>query len=64
MKPPSAAIYAVMSEEKANQKEQVKFKVEDLKAYFPKSYTPKDMSEAIIKLLDDYKRKNRDRGAR
>lgn len=60
------AIHAVMSEEKANQKEQVKFKVEDLRGYFPKSYTPKDMSETILKLLSDYrsKQRNRDKGAR
>lgn len=63
------SIYAVMSEEKANQKEQVKFKVEDLKAYFPKGYTPKDMSETIIKLLDDFhnkdlSRKSKEREAR
>lgn len=60
------AIHAVMSEEKANQKEQVKFKVEDQQEYFPKSYTPKDMSETILKLLSDYRSKQRshDRGAR
>lgn len=63
------SIYAVMSEEKANQKEQVKFKVEDLKAYFPKGYTAKDMSETIIKLLNDYhskglNRKSKERGTR
>lgn len=63
------SIYAVMREEKANQKEQVKFKVEDLKVYFPKGYTPKDMSETIIKLLNDYRskglnRKSKERGTR
>jgi len=59
-------IHAVMSEEKANQKEQIKFKVEDLQEYFPKSYTPKDMSETILKLLSDYhsRQRSRDKGAR
>lgn len=62
----SDTIHAVMSEEKANQNEQVKFKVEDLRGYFPKSYTPKDMSETILKLLSDYRsrQRSRDRGAR
>ena len=32
-------IFAVLSEEKPNQKEQVKFKIEDIRKYFPKSYT-------------------------
>ena len=56
------AIHAVMSEEKANQKEKIKFKVEDLQEYFPKSYTPKDMSETILKLLSDYHSRQRSRG--
>ncbi len=57
------AIYAVMSEEKANQKEQVRFRKEDIEKYFPKNYTSKDMSEVIVKLLEKWK-KNRDRDAR
>lgn len=63
------AIYAIMSEEKANQKEQVRFKVDDLRGYFPKNYTPKDMTDAILKLLDEHRsrelaRKTRDREER
>ena len=57
------AIYAVMSEEKANQKEQVRFMTEDIRKYFPKNYSNKDMQEAIIKLLENWQRK-RDRNAR
>ncbi len=49
-------IFAVMSEEKANQKEQVRFMKEDLQRYFPKSYTGKDMQDTIIKLLDKWQR--------
>lgn len=49
------AVYAIMSEEKANQKEQVRFKVEDLRGFFPKNYTPKDMTETIFKLLSEYR---------
>lgn len=56
------AIYAVMSEEKANQKEQVRFMTEDIRKYFPKNYSNKDMQEAIIKLLENWQRK-RERNA-
>lgn len=49
------AAYVIMSEEKANQKKQVRFKVEDLRGFFPKNYTPKDMTETIFKLLDEYR---------
>ena len=51
------AIYIVMSEEKANQKEQVRFMKEDIAKYFPKNYTSKDMSEVIVKLLQNWQRK-------
>ena len=52
-----------MSEEKANQKEQVKFKSDDIRKYFPKNYTSSDMHDVIIKLLEKWQR-NRDRGTR
>lgn len=51
------AIYILLSEEKANQKEQVRFLKEDIAKYFPKNYTSKDMSEVIIKLLENWQRK-------
>lgn len=57
------SIFAVMTEEKANEKEQVKFKTERLKGYFPKEYTAKQMEDVILKLLDDWqKRQARDTG--
>lgn len=56
-------ISTVMSEEKANQKEQVRFIAEDIRKYFPNSYTNRDMQQTIIKLLEKWQR-NRDRGAR
>ncbi len=56
-------IFAVLSEEKPNQKEQVKFMAEDIRKYFPKNYSNKDMQDTIIKLLEKWKR-NRDRDAR
>lgn len=50
-------IFGIMTEEKANQKEKLQFKVEDLRTYFPKNYTPKQMEEIILKLLNEYHRK-------
>ena len=57
-------IFNIMTEQKANQKEQIKFKVENLKDYFPKGYTAKQMQDIIEKLLKQYKQKwkNRDLG--
>lgn len=51
------SIYEIMSEEKANQTERISFKVQDLKAFFPKNYTQKQMTDTILKLLYDYNRK-------
>jgi len=50
-------IYAVMSEEKPNQKEQVRFQTDKLRQYFPKGYTAEHMEKAIFKLLEERKRK-------
>ena len=56
---------AVMSEEKANQKEKVSFLADDLRQFFPKSYTPKDMQKAILNLVQrEYSRSHRQRDAR
>lgn len=55
--------FEILTEEKANQKEQIKFKVDSLKKYFPKDYSPKQMEDVMIKLLSDWQRKreqNRD----
>ena len=52
----SDVIFAVMSEEKANQKEQIRFPKEELQKYFPKSYTGKDMQNTILKLLEKWQR--------
>lgn len=58
-------IYAVMSEEKPNQQEQYKFKREDIRKYFPKSYTDKQVYDTVLKLLEQWQRKReRDRDAR
>ena len=53
----SDSIYEIMSEEKANQAERISFKVQDLRGFFPKNYTQKQMTDTILKLLYDYNRK-------
>ena len=47
-------IFSIMTEQKPNQKEQIKFKVEKLQDYFPKDYTTKQMQDTIEKLLKQY----------
>ena len=54
------AIYAIISEEKPNKKEQVRFKTESLKKYFPSHYSAQQMEKAILKLLEErYRSKHR-----
>ncbi len=50
-------IFNIMTEQKPNQKEQIKFKVENLENYFPKGYSTKQMEDVIKKLLKQYKQK-------
>ena len=57
-------ILSVMSEEKPNQREKVSFQYADLKKYFPSSYTPKQISDAILRLVEADYRRRRDRDAR
>ena len=49
-------IYAVMSEEKANQKEQIHFPKAEIQKYFPKSHTGKDMQNTILNLPKKWQR--------
>lgn len=53
----SDSIYEIMSEEKANQAERISFKVQDLRGFFPKNYTQKQMTETILKLLYEHQRR-------
>ena len=57
-------IFAIMTEEKGNQKETVKIGMERLKKYFPKGTTPKQMEDTIIKLLERELQRKRDRDSR
>lgn len=56
---------AIMSEEKANQKERIKIPVDRIRKYFPSSYTKAQIEETIVKLCEAYHRKRlRDRDSR
>lgn len=58
-------IYAVMSEEKPNQQEQIKLKREDIRKYFPPNYTDEQIKKDIVKGLELLKRqRERNRDAR
>ncbi|HIW40048.1 MAG TPA: ParB/RepB/Spo0J family partition protein [Candidatus Eubacterium pullicola] len=56
-------IYDILAEQKPNQQEQYKFKRKDIRKYFPKSYTDKQVCDTVIKLLEQWQRRrerNRD----
>ena len=58
-------IYETLAEQKPNQQEQYKFKREEIRKYFPKSYTDKQVYDTVLKLLEQWQRKReRDRDAR
>ena len=53
-------MFSILTEEKPNQKEQVRIKTESLRKYFPKSYSAEQMEQAILKLLESqYRAKHR-----
>ena len=58
------AIFAIMTEEKGNQKETLKIITSKLKKYFPKNTTPKQMEDTIIKLLERELQRKRGRESR
>ena len=45
-------LYVILTEEKPNQKEQVRIKTESLRKYFPRNYSAQQMEREIIKLLE------------
>lgn len=58
-------IYDILAEQKPNQQEQYKCKREDIRKYFPKSYTDKQVCDTVIKLLEQWqRRRERDRDSR
>ena len=50
-------IFDILREPKANQQDKISFRVEDLRKFFPKSYTASRIQETILKLLSDYQKK-------
>lgn len=59
------AIYAILSEEKPNQKEQIKLPRDELRKYFPQNYSDKQIKRDILKGLELLKRqRGRNRDAR
>lgn len=50
-------IYSIMTEVKANQKEKISFKMEDIDEYFPNDFTPRQKSDTILKLLKIWAKK-------
>ena len=56
-------LYAILTEEKPNQEEQIRIKTESLRKYFPRNYSAQQMEREIIKLLEARYRA-KDRGER
>ena len=56
-------LYAILTEEKPNQKEQIRIKTDSLRKYFPRNYSAQQMEREIIKLLEARYRA-KDRGER
>ena len=50
-------IFDILREPKANQIEKISFRTEDLRKFFPKSYSATRIQETILKLLSDYQKK-------
>ncbi len=50
-------IFDILREPKANQQDKISFRMEDLRKFFPKSYTAARIQETILKLLSDYQKK-------
>lgn len=57
-------IFAIMTEEKANQKETVKIGMDKLRKYFPRGTTPQQMADTIIRLLERELQRKRNRDSR
>ena len=58
-------IFEILQEPKANQQEKISFRVEDLRKFFPKSYSVARIQERILKLLEaDCRKRQLSRGER
>ncbi|MEE0109345.1 MAG: ParB/RepB/Spo0J family partition protein [Oscillospiraceae bacterium] len=50
-------IFDILREPKANQQDKISFRVDDLRRFFPKSYSTARIQETILKLISDYQKK-------
>lgn len=50
-------IFVIMTQPKANQREKISFRTDEVRKFFPRDYTPAQMQAVILKLLDEYQRK-------
>jgi ParB family chromosome partitioning protein len=50
-------IFSIMTQPKANQREKISFRTDEVRKFFPKDYTPAQMQEVILRLLGEYQRK-------
>ena len=50
-------IYSLMGMPKANQREKITFQYERVRKYFPRGYTPKQIEDKIITILEERQRK-------
>ena len=60
----SEAVVGIMGEEKKSEQDTVTIKNETLRKYFPRSYTPRQMEEKIIQLLDAWQKKQQRKNER
>lgn len=58
------SIFAIMTEEKANQRETVKSGMDKLRKYFPRGTTPKQIEDFILRLLERELQRKRNRDSR
>ncbi len=58
------AMFSIMSEEKKSERDQITFRHDVLRKYFPKSYTPHQMEQTIIKLLEQWQKKRQRESSR
>ena len=50
-------IFGILTQPKANQREKISFRTDEVRKFFPKDYTTAQMQAVILKLLDEYQRK-------
>ncbi len=58
------ALFGVMCQPKANQKEKLVLELDAIRKFFPSGYTPKEMQDSIIRLLEKNRNRHADRGDR